>query len=204
MADLGEKLYLVGIGAQKAGSTWLARYLGGHPDVYVSRLKALHYFDRVYMSRLSGHVDGRLLGLAQGIVQEGLGGSSLNRKQMEKLSAIIDRLRITCGPRYPYMRFFQDRVTTEKVFCDITPGYSILDADGFEAISRVHAPERTRFLFILRDPVERTWSVIAHPPLPVVPHAGRMIATPARAARNASRAVLPCRRPVAMTLAAAA
>ena len=41
-------------------------------------------------------------------------------------------------------------------------------------------------------------------PPPVMPHAGRMIATPARASRNASRAVRPCIRPVAMMLAAAA
>jgi len=46
-------------------------------------------------------------------------------------------------------------------------------------------------------------ALTAHPS-PVMPHAGRMIATPARAARNASRAVRPCIRPVAMTLAAAA
>ena len=41
-------------------------------------------------------------------------------------------------------------------------------------------------------------------PLPVRHHADRMIGLLARAARNASRAVMPCSRPVAMTLAAAA
>ena len=50
---------------------------------------------------------------------------------------------------------------------------------------------------------ERRLIVTAHPS-PVMPHAGQMIAMPARAARNASRAVRPCIRPVAMTLAAAA
>lgn len=34
------------IGAQRSGTTSLARYLAAHPDIYVARQKEVHYFDR--------------------------------------------------------------------------------------------------------------------------------------------------------------
>ena len=36
------------IGAQKAGTTWLARCLGEHPDVFIPEIKEIYYFDRHY------------------------------------------------------------------------------------------------------------------------------------------------------------
>lgn len=36
------------IGAQKAGTTWLAKCLGEHPDVFVPEIKEIYYFDRYY------------------------------------------------------------------------------------------------------------------------------------------------------------
>jgi hypothetical protein len=35
----------IGIGAQKAGTTWLARNLQAHPEIHMPR-KEVHYFDR--------------------------------------------------------------------------------------------------------------------------------------------------------------
>lgn len=34
------------IGAQKAGTTWLARHLGAHPEIFTPRHKELHFFDK--------------------------------------------------------------------------------------------------------------------------------------------------------------
>lgn len=40
---------VLGIGVQRAGTTWLHRVLSGHPQVYVPQYrKELHYFDRYY------------------------------------------------------------------------------------------------------------------------------------------------------------
>lgn len=38
----------LGIGAPKAGTTWIHDLLGGHPDVLVPDRKELHYFDRSF------------------------------------------------------------------------------------------------------------------------------------------------------------
>ena len=36
------------IGPDKAGSSWLFRVLGSHPEVYLSPAKDIYYFDRYY------------------------------------------------------------------------------------------------------------------------------------------------------------
>lgn len=51
---------LFGIGAPKAGTSWLHRYLSGHPDCHFPAQKESHYFDRLARSKthpdLSLHV----------------------------------------------------------------------------------------------------------------------------------------------------
>jgi hypothetical protein len=159
-SPLDGKLLLIGLGAQKAGSSWLAQYLKAHPEVFVSGLKELHYFDSVYepsTSRRSGHAEHRLERLAGKIAAKAEArGIPLSPEGLEKIAAVRDRLKMTSGSRYRYLQFFEDRVTTESVFCDITPAYAMLDARGFEAILRTHG--NVAFVFILRDPVDRFWS----------------------------------------------
>jgi hypothetical protein len=41
------------IGAQKAGTTWLAKCLGEHPDVFIPEIKEIYYFDRYYDNGLA-------------------------------------------------------------------------------------------------------------------------------------------------------
>lgn len=38
----------IGIGAQKAGTTWLAKNLSDHPDIWMPERKELHFFDRLF------------------------------------------------------------------------------------------------------------------------------------------------------------
>jgi hypothetical protein len=42
----------LGIGAPRAGTTWLDRNLRAHPDLYLPDRKELHYFDRYYHTAL--------------------------------------------------------------------------------------------------------------------------------------------------------
>ncbi|AHY45759.1 Hypothetical Protein RradSPS_0476 [Rubrobacter radiotolerans] len=38
--------HFIGIGAQKAGTTWLDRNLECHPGIWMPPRKEIHYFDR--------------------------------------------------------------------------------------------------------------------------------------------------------------
>ena len=42
--DTIDKFFLC-VGAQKSGTTWLARILADHPDLYLTPVKELHFFD---------------------------------------------------------------------------------------------------------------------------------------------------------------
>ena len=50
----GGDLDFVGIGAQKAGTNWLAKYLTSHPQVCFSPIKELHYFDWRFLHEYCG------------------------------------------------------------------------------------------------------------------------------------------------------
>ena len=51
--------FFVCIGAQKSGTTWLARILSSHPELFMSPVKELHYFDHV--GSLTRHLSERKL-----------------------------------------------------------------------------------------------------------------------------------------------
>ena len=50
----------IGIGAQKAGTTWLHRNLQAHPGIWMPKEKELHYFDEKITQE--GGLLGRLRG----------------------------------------------------------------------------------------------------------------------------------------------
>lgn len=43
----------LGVGAARAGTTWIARNLAEHPDIFLPRKKELHFFDRHYQEGVS-------------------------------------------------------------------------------------------------------------------------------------------------------
>jgi hypothetical protein len=56
----------LGIGAQKAGTTWLYEMLRHHPDLYLASPKEVHYFDRRFHRTLSYYT--RRFRMAQGLL----------------------------------------------------------------------------------------------------------------------------------------
>src|SRR6185312_14812353 len=42
------KIFVLGVGAQRAGTSWLNSYLSSHPCVSMSQIKELHYFDALW------------------------------------------------------------------------------------------------------------------------------------------------------------
>jgi hypothetical protein len=131
------KTLFVGIGAQKAGTTWLHVQLAKRPDVYLPSGKELHYFDVVHRPDLCARF---AEGLEERLAQDAhlLAGQSVPG----------------AGDEDRYADFFRRRVSPAiRLFGEITPAYAVLRQDGFEAIRRVH--DTVRILFVLRDPVER-------------------------------------------------
>jgi hypothetical protein len=142
----------LGIGAQKAATTWLDRCLRRHPSLWLPPIKELHYFDDPG---------------ARPVLGRGWAGRRLRRELVPRLRSdarFLDRNGLRWDARYFFGRrddewylslFPGDRASLAG---EITPDYSILDP---AAVARVHRllPE-VKLIFLMRDPIDRSWSQI--------------------------------------------
>ncbi|QIN84202.1 hypothetical protein GBA63_17250 [Rubrobacter tropicus] len=145
----------IGIGAQKAGTTWLHRNLQVHPQIHMPR-KEVHYFDRK-MNDGSNAVS-RLFGKTRNDDQW--------RRQVKQIPLQLIKnpslQELRWNLRY-YMRPYDDRWYSQvfepkkaKVSGEITPAYSVLKK---EKVAHVHdLMPNTKLIFFMRNPIERVWS----------------------------------------------
>src|SRR5215213_3426364 len=149
----------LGIGAQKAGTTWLGRNLQAHPEVWMPRVKELHYFDeKIHEPKNTAiRFARRIFG----------GGANRRwrwqvRRRTRKYLKRFSRDDFSWDLKYYagapnegwYASLFEQG--RGRMVGEITPAYSTLEP---EVISRVHglAPE-AKIIFMIRNPIERVWS----------------------------------------------
>ena len=150
----------IGIGAQKAGTTWLGRNLQAHPEVWMPRLKEVHYFDeKIHEPRNA----------ARRFARKIFGGAAANRRWRSQVRHRTKRhlksfsmrdlredLRYYAGVPDEdwYASLFEPGAG--RTVGEITPAYSTLER---EAVARVHrlAPD-AKIIFMMRNPMERVWS----------------------------------------------
>jgi len=156
-----EKTMLIGIGAQKAGTTWLYEYLDTHPDVYMSPEKEMHIFDYRYndprspflsMEEFRGILVKRVAGIADKINKK---QGRLDKEAYIRVKRMVEKLAMLDYVEF-YKDYFHQRVENENIFGEITPAYSLLPKEGFQEIVSLH--DRVKFIFIMRDPIDRAWS----------------------------------------------
>ncbi|MEM0936645.1 MAG: sulfotransferase [Pseudomonadota bacterium] len=149
------------IGAQKAGTSWLANYFAGHPECRFSVDKEMHYFD-VTRGGLTGMIRRQADVLRHRVnrlhhnPQRDYGGK-LNK--IEDSVALLQMYRPRLHGDTQYMKLMLKRAGDARILCDFTPEYGHLDADGMRELA-CFADHRPYFLFVMRDPVERLWSQI--------------------------------------------
>lgn len=141
-----QKTFVLGVGAQKAGTSWLRAYLNCFEFANFGAIKEYHVWDALYSDR-AGRRPVRLSHLQK----------SDSQKKMKKLALQY------CMQQFSgiYESYF-DSLCENDVWLtgDITPAYSALDAEVFEKI-RLKIERRgfnLKVVFLMRDPVERCWS----------------------------------------------
>lgn len=151
---------LYGIGAQKAGTTWLSQYLARHPDVHASSTKELHYFDALHAPNERTHLDGRLEALQKEASRLTADFSPANLAPLGHIAKLADRLSIYAAERGDHRMYVAHLLRgrrTERLIYDITPSYSTLDRSAFADMESLGP---ARFIFLMREPVSRMWSQI--------------------------------------------
>jgi hypothetical protein len=142
---------MYGIGATKAGTSWLFDQLARHPDCHLRGLKEIHYFDLAE----AGGFAYRQKSLARAAARHrpGKGGGD------SRLAAIRD-WQDTFGTGTAddgaYLAYLNRGRQGQPVIGDVTPAYSMLTEETYRRMADL-APV-TRFIYIMRDPVERVWS----------------------------------------------
>jgi len=148
---------LYGIGAQKAGTSWLFDYFANRDDFFCPVIKELHYFDNVYLKELCGGWDDHFISKKiPNIVNRNIKSKSLSGEDWEALKSTVTRLGFKNDKDY----FDYVKKQDEVYFADITPSYSMLDRDAFS--SMVDNDFDNKFIFIMRDPVDRIWSSLRY------------------------------------------
>ncbi len=149
--------YFVCVGAQKAGTTWLARILEEHPDIFFTPVKEIHYFDHI--RNITEHLSDKKR-------------RSRYRKYHQKLWTQWSSFS-TYKSQWDWYKAYMKSPIDDDWYCSLfahrgkarfageaTPEYAIIGEDGFRHIKAL-AP-KARVIFIMRDPVARAWSQILH------------------------------------------
>lgn len=157
--------HFIGIGAQHAGTSWMHECLKKHPQLWLPPEKELHYFDRSpsYPSPSHLYPDQpflRFLGNEAGNQLFRLRVKSVARDNFnnrEILSWYLKYFLLPANDQW-YKSLF-DRAQG-KTSGEITPSYALLELEDVQAIGRL-LPD-LKVIFILRNPVDRTWSQYRH------------------------------------------
>lgn len=157
-----DKVFLLGVGCQKGGTTWLHRYLNRHPSVNLGFRKEYHVFDTLTITYFRKALEKHERKLSK--LRRRKWKKSKNKKFVRKLRN-FERQNSFYESVENYFIYFDELANSKKdikVVGDITPSYAGLSADVLREI-RKNLLERgftIRVIFLMRDPVERIISSV--------------------------------------------
>ncbi len=142
-----------GIGAQKAGTSWLDHCLRQHKDIRLPVIKELHFFDEV---DLGGTFLKRMfMGSWRGFRTRRIFAKSLAGLLTSKRREWLWVLKLSFLNRTPHnVRTYGSLIA--KYSGEITPAYSIVTRSTIKEIYKVFP--NAKLIFIMRNPVDREWS----------------------------------------------
>ena len=155
---LDGKSLVLGIGAQRCGTTWLFNYLRTLEGAAHSAIKELHFFDSWLEPARFTRFDPWFVDLlARGLTNGGV--DALDRPLVGDL---LDRVRAIRYPR-AYLELLDRRADNgARAALDFTPSYSLLTEESYRRMRAYFADHdvAVKFVFVMRDPVDRYHSAL--------------------------------------------
>jgi hypothetical protein len=138
-----ERTFVLGVGAQKAGTTWLHSYVSASANANMGIAKEYHIWDAV-----SSQLCKNFKVTARSLLKK-------NRRN-------YIRYGMQNIPGFYQFYFNSIYKSGAQVTGDITPSYSVLTEDDFHKVKdKIKLMDaKVRCFFIMRDPVERCWSAV--------------------------------------------
>lgn len=145
---------IVGIGAQKAGTSWLSQMLGQHPQVWTTPLKEVQFFNHRF-------IEAHRYWIAWHYRQKPVEIRARYQRRAEVLPAVMDDyLNSICAGSQMFSNHWYKQVFAptppDAQAMDVTPEYSTLPQEGVDFVARFLP--RARFIYLVRDPLDRAIS----------------------------------------------
>lgn len=150
------KTFLLGVGCQKGGTTWLHSQLMNYENVDMGFCKEYHHFDTLYLpSPFSVIKQSRIKALEFQLI----------KRPEEVPSQNILRHLLFLKDENSYYEYFNNLWSSDdkiSIVGDITPSYSALRSEHFSIIKEKleYFGFSVKVIFLMRDPVERIWSSV--------------------------------------------
>lgn len=158
MPKSSQPVFLLGLGAQKAGTTWLYKYISQFCKIDPGTLKEYHIWDALTVPELA---ESFLLDSNPGFRRNlrDLKNRILSRKR----ESFFLRSEMQRDPE-KYFDYFTGILSQDGIHltADITPSYSALQTETLVRVRDGFARRgiTTKVIFLMRDPVERCLSTI--------------------------------------------
>jgi len=150
--------YLLGMGAQKAGTTWIYRYLSDNRLVDFGGVKEWHAWTAFFAPRSSA----RLVYLRRALDLYQRAEGAQRRQARSALDGELRLLQTALDPRR-YRERFRKLAAGGKPVGDMTPNYPMLERGHLETAVRFMSEKfSVKALFVMRDPVDRCFSMYKH------------------------------------------
>jgi hypothetical protein len=155
----GPPMFVFGIGAAKAGTTWLYRYLRAHPECHLRGHKELHYFDVIEKTLVK--MEAKRLEAEIAAITARLPQMSPDVRA-KRFADVLDKrdyhqVLATCyQDKNAYFRYMMGGLGNQRLVADITPDYAGVSVDMLRKMAA--SADETRFVYLMRDPVARFWS----------------------------------------------
>lgn len=150
-----------GMGAMKSGTTWLHDYLQKNADVHFPPVKEVHYWDVSQNKSDRHHYRAKATQLVEASTQLLESNIAEIPRRIEQVNRALSALKIYANSdakHMEYKNYLLDNFEGQKAVGDLTPSYCTLDQKTLIEMSSLAS--NVKFMFIMRDPIERLWSAI--------------------------------------------
>ena len=151
-----DRTFLLGVGAMKAGTTWLHDHLAASPQCEPGLRKEYHVFDSLDLGQ-APYLLGRVVEKARASLDEVAEGRPTDPTFLQQ-SAMIADVQLY----FDYFTGLFTRSDQTRLTLDITPGYALLSAARLAQVRAEFERRGVRAVaaYLMRDPVERIWSQV--------------------------------------------
>lgn len=152
------RISFLGVGIQKAGTTWLDRCLRAHPQVYLAGIKELHYWN-AYFNAGGSSVEkqqNRILGVLKLAVERHLRKGGVLEQMPRSTVTLLAALATQDYTPELYPRLFNSAGGKECVG-EISPDYALLEPDHLREL-KGYLGSGLKIVVSYRHPVSRAWS----------------------------------------------